>query len=43
MHTKIVVEDINLSTDHQLGTDLSEAIMDLKMEVKLGKLLQLCP
>ncbi len=43
MHIKITNEDDQVSINHQLGTEWSETIMDLKMEVKLGKLLQLCP
>jgi hypothetical protein len=43
MHTKITNEDGQVSINHQLGTEWSETTMDLKMEVKLGKLLQLCP
>jgi len=43
MHTKIANEHDQVSTNHQLGTKWSKTIMDLKMEVKLRKLLQLCP
>jgi hypothetical protein len=41
MHIK--TKDNQLATNHQLGTNMFKSIMDLKMEVKLGKLLQLCP
>lgn len=43
MHTNITNKDDKVSTNHQLGIEWSETIMDFKMEVKLRKLLQLCP
>jgi hypothetical protein len=43
MHINITNEDDQVSTNHQLGIEWSKTNMDLKMEVKLRKLLQLCP